>query len=152
MLLWLHTENAELRKMYDQHMQNAKIYSDSGVDLFVPTTYILHPHQVTIIPFDIQGQMYRKGTLSAYWLIPRSSISKTPLRMANNIGLIDSTYLGEIMMAVDNISDEPYVLEKGTRIAQLCAPNLKPIHVSFTEKELTNQGTRQKGGMGSTGL
>ena len=41
---------------------------------------------------------------TSYMLVPRSSISKTPLRMANSIGIIDAGYRGEIMAAVDNIS------------------------------------------------
>ena len=38
--------------------------------------------------------------------MPRSSISKTPLRMSNSVGLIDGGYRGEIMASVDNISDD----------------------------------------------
>ena len=41
----------------------------------------------------------------AYYLFPRSSISKTPLRMSNSIGLIDGGYRGEIMASCDNIKN-----------------------------------------------
>ena len=37
--------------------------------------------------------------------MPRSSISKTPLRLANSIGLIDGGYRGEIMAPCDNIKN-----------------------------------------------
>ena len=37
-----------------------------------------------------------------YMLVPRSSISKTPLRLANSIGIIDKSYRGKVMVKVDN--------------------------------------------------
>ena len=55
-----------------------------------------------------------------YYLYPRSSISKTPLRLCNSVGIIDAGYRGNIMAFVDNI-DEDYDL--GTRLFQLCDPN-----------------------------
>ena len=45
-----------------------------------------------------------------YFLMPRSSISKTPLRLCNSVGLIDAGYRGEIMAAVDNIKQEDYTI------------------------------------------
>ena len=47
----------------------------------------------------------------------RSSISKTPLRMSNSIGLIDGGYRGELKVYVDNISDDPFELKKGNRFS-----------------------------------
>jgi len=55
----------------------------------------------------------------AYYLFPRSSISKTPLRLANSIGLIDGGYRGEIVAMVDNIYDEDYEVKEGERYFQL---------------------------------
>lgn len=53
-------------------------------------------------------------------IIPRSSIgAKTPLRLSNSVGLIDSGYRGELGVLYDNISDDPYEIKAGDRIAQL---------------------------------
>ena len=82
-------------------------------------------------------------------LVPRSSISKTPLRMANSIGIIDAGYRGEIMAAVDNISDEDYMISPGDRLFQLVHPTLYPIHASV-ESNLSDT-ERGEGGFGSTG-
>ena len=57
--------------------------------------------------------------------MPRSSISKTPLRLANSIGLIDGGYRGEIMAMCDNIKTDSYTVEKGQRLFQIvcdCSP------------------------------
>lgn len=90
---------------------------------------------------------YNKPT--GYWLVPRSSISNTPLRMSNSIGLIDAKYRGYIMAKVDNLSEHSYHIAKGTRLFQLVGPTLEPI--TF---ELVNQlsdTSRGEGGFGSTG-
>lgn len=53
-------------------------------------------------------------------ILPRSSIgAKTPLRLSNSVGLIDSGYRGELGVLYDNTSDEPYNIHAGDRIAQL---------------------------------
>ena len=57
----------------------------------------------------------------AYFLMPRSSISKTPLRLANSIGLIDGGYRGELMAMCDNIKQEAYTVENGQRLFQIVA-------------------------------
>ena len=85
----------------------------------------------------------------AYYLMPRSSISKTPLRMSNSIGLIDGGYRGEIMASCDNIKDYTYKVEKGQRLFQIVSPDLSPIDYSLVDT-LTDT-TRGKGGFGSTG-
>ena len=81
--------------------------------------------------------------------MPRSSISKTPLRQCNSIGLIDAGYRGEIMAAVDNIKDKPFTLETGQRLFQLVAMDGSPIHFELVD-ELT-ETDRGEGGFGSTG-
>ena len=86
----------------------------------------------------------------AYYLLPRSSISQTPLRMANSIGLIDGGYRGEIMAVCDNIKTVDYTVEKGQRLFQLVATDSSAIEYELVETlEMTT--TRGIGGFGSTG-
>ena len=73
----------------------------------------------------------------AFYLYPRSSISRTPIRMSNSVGIIDSGYRGELMVVVDNINidGEPFVIKKGTRLFQICAPDLAPFeHVQIVNE------------------
>ena len=86
-----------------------------------------------------------------YFMFPRSSISKIPLRLANNVGIIDSGYRGELMAVVDNISDKDYIVEQGQRLFQLCTGDLTPFYNVKLVDEL-DQTTRGEGGFGSTGM
>lgn len=86
-----------------------------------------------IIPAHSYGNMIRTGVriqLPEGWLamiLPRSSMGvKTPLRLSNSVGLIDSGYRGELGVLYDNTSDEDYKIVNGDRIAQLLVmPNYR---------------------------
>ena len=86
---------------------------------------------------------------TSYMLVPRSSISKTPLRMANSIGIIDAGYRGEIMAAVDNRGDKDYMIVPGQRLFQIVHPTLCPFNVGVVDK--LSETDRGDGGFGSTG-
>jgi dUTPase len=100
-----------------------------------------------------------------YYLYPRSSISKTRMRMANSVGIIDSGYRGDIIAAVDTIgvfgsSDIWHVwketlmpIKKYDRYFQICAPDLSPFMVYIVDDEagLGEPTARGAGGFGSTG-
>ena len=80
---------------------------------------------------------------------PRSGISyKTPLRIANCVGTIDSSYRGEVGVIIWNSGAEPYTIKKGEKIAQMLIAPTPMITWEETEvKEDTDRGT---GGFGST--
>ena len=92
----------------------------------------------------------RTGT--GFYLYPRSSISKTVFRLANNVGIIDSGYRGNIGTYFDIISEQA-IIKKHQRLVQLCAPSLEPFYVQIIEDisdmpcSTTARGT---GGFGST--
>ena len=89
----------------------------------------------------------------AFYLYPRSSTgSKTPLRLANSVGIIDSGYRGDIMAVFDNISPQPFHVESNTRLVQICVPTLEPIIVTVVDTlEELGKTQRGSGGFGSTG-
>ena len=123
---------------------------NAGVDVFCPEDIIISPKSLaTTIDFKIVCALTVKGDYSAYYLYPRSSISKTPLRMSNSIGLIDKGYRGHIMAKVDNLSDSPYLIRAGERLFQICAPNLKRPTVCLGA--VSTDTIRGAGGFGSTG-
>jgi len=100
-----------------------------------------------------------------FYLYPRSSISKTRMRLANSVGIIDAGYRGDLIAAVDTIglfgsNDIWHVwketlspIKKYDRYFQVCAPDLSPflVHIVETEAELGTPTTRGAGGFGSTG-
>jgi dUTP pyrophosphatase len=119
---------------------------DAGFDLYVLEDISFSPGETKAIKLGISCEP-EDGR--AYYLFPRSSISKTPLRMSNSIGLIDGGYRGEIMAMCDNIKDVSYTAKKGQRLFQLVAADSSPIHYKMvTELTKTTRGT---GGFGSTG-
>ena len=75
--------------------------------------------------------------------------TKSPLRLANSVGIIDAGYRGNIMGIVDNISQEDFMIEAGSRMFQLCSPILSPI--SFQLSDELSETSRGEGGFGSTG-
>ena len=120
---------------------------DAGLDLYVLEDLHFEPGETKAIKLGISCEP-ENGI--AYYLFPRSSISKTPLRMANSIGLIDGGYRGEIMAVCDNIKSEAYTVKKGQRLFQLVATDSSPIQYELVEElEMTARGT---GGFGSTGM
>jgi dUTP pyrophosphatase len=123
----------------------------------ISTTSSTPSSLVPDLPFNVPAGFY---------LYPRSSISKTRMRLANSVGIIDAGYRGDIIAAVDTIglfgsNDIWHVwketlspIQKYDRYFQLCAPDLSPflVHIVDTEAELGAPTTRGTGGFGSTGV
>jgi dUTPase len=170
---------AELVTIYTEKIatHNKKVagvssYPDSGFDLFIPYDVSSHDFGYTDnrlslvtfrVPLGVKCAMSASAerTPVGYYLYPRSSIVKTPFRMANSVGIIDAGYRGEIMGVVDNIdvanNDTSTCLEKHmppmSRIFQICAPSLEPFFVRIVEHECELGVTeRGSGGFGSTGV
>ena len=116
------------------------------------------------------GKRFNTG----YYMYPRSSLSKTRLRLANSTGIIDSGYRGHLtgMFDVVNVDSEnsntnqliqdntqiysreaDFWGKKFDRYVQICAPGLVPILVEVVEtiEELGEETIRGGGGFGSTG-
>ena len=119
---------------------------DAGLDLYVLHTINISPGETLPIKLGIACEPVDGR---AYFLMPRSSISKTPLRLANSIGLIDGGYRGELMAMCDNVKAEPYTVEEGQRLFQIVACDCSPITYELVEE--LSETTRGIGGFGSTG-
>ena len=119
---------------------------DAGLDLFIIDSLTIPPGETAIIKSNIACENTDE---MPYLLMSRSSISKTPLRQCNSVGLIDAGYRGEIMAAVDNIKDIPYTVEPGQRLFQLVSMDGAPITFEIVSE--LSQTDRGDGGFGSTG-
>ncbi len=136
--------NDVVKEMYQTHGHFHE--GDAGLDLFIIDEQRIEPGQTVRIKLGIACENLDK---KPYLLMPRSSISKTPLRLCNSIGLIDAGYRGEIMAAVDNIKDKDHMLEQGQRLFQLVSMDGSPVSFELVD-ELT-ESERGMGGFGSTG-
>ena len=135
--------NAEVKQMYENHGYFHD--GDAGLDLFVINEQTISAGETTLIHLQIACENTENRP---YLVMSRSSIGKTPLRLANAVGLIDAGYRGEIMAVVDNIKKEDYTVEPGQRLFQLVAMDGSPIYFELVE-ELSDT-TRGGGGFGST--
>ena len=136
--------NKDIHKMYENH--NHFHQGDSGLDIYIIENQIINPGETIRLNLGISCENL---DAKSYFLMPRSSLSKTPLRLANSVGLIDAGYRGEIMAAVDNIKDISHHLEIGQRLFQIVAIHGSEIHFDLTDD--SSQTSRGKDGFGSTG-
>ena len=119
---------------------------DAGLDLYVLEDITFNSGETKLLKLGISCEP-KNG--KAYYLFPRSSISKTPLRMSNSVGLIDGGYRGEIMASCDNIKDFSFTVKKGERLFQIVAFDSSPISYALTDDLSSTE--RGDGGFGSTG-
>lgn len=106
---------------------------EPGKTVFVPTGLSLE------VPVGCAGLIYARSSLG----------SKRGLAPANKVGVVDSDYRGEVMVALHNHGQEPQTIVPGDRIAQLLiTPVLTPAYEEAAELTDTDRG---QGGFGSTG-
>jgi len=127
-------------------------YFDAGFNLISPTELDIEGFSTAKIDLGVRGAMTLAGAPVGYFLYPRSSTgTKTPLRLANSVGVIDSGYRGTYIAAFDNNRAVSFLVEKGQRLVQICPPNLTyPMRVELVE-DLDVNTVRGAGGFGSTG-
>lgn len=187
--IFVDSEDEELKKLYIEsaNKHNAKLvkdldFYDAGFDLYLPkNSHDEHScgtkffkknsnAHVNKVDFNIkccakmflidQKRFIYASQFTPFYTYARSSLSKTPLRLANNQGIIDAGYRGSLIGMFDcihtNTSDDSiydYYLDEYTRILQICAPGLVPIYVEIVDTfECLGPSTlRGSGGFGSTG-
>ncbi len=134
--------------------KNAKIptYGSNdaaGADICanIDTAITIKPHETVFIktglafaiPKGLVGLVYARSGLSC----------KQGLAPANKVGVIDSDYRGELMVALHNHSEEKRIINPNDRIAQIVfTPYIK---ASFIETDNLDETIRGNGGFGSTG-
>lgn len=122
--------------------------TDAAADLYAAKDIVIPAHSCgTKVPTELYIALPDRWFAA---ILPRSSIgAKTPLRLSNSVGIIDSDYRGEIGILYDNISDSDYTIHTGDRIAQML---VMPVH-QFNPVRVTTlpETERGDGGFGSTG-
>ena len=102
-------------------------------------TKIIHTGIAMEVPMGYAGLIYARSGLA----------TKKGLAPANKVGVVDSDYRGEVMVALHNHSIKAAEIEPGERIAQMViTPYLKGLYQEVENLEETKRG---EGGFGSTG-
>lgn len=134
-------ENAILPTYGTAFAAGADLYNLPGADVVIP------PHETVMIHTGLAMEL-PEGY--AGFLFARSGIaSKRGLAPANKVGVIDSDYRGEFMVALHNHSNEPATVAGGERIAQMCI--LPVVQGEFILADSLDETERGAGGFGSTG-
>ena len=153
----LRTKYVEAANKHNHKVDNTH-YPDAGFDLY-------QPYKIRLVAIDqlmcscdmkVKAAMYEGVQPVGYYMYPRSSISKTPLRLANSVGIIDSGYRGNLGAKFDE--KEGWVgweCEEYHRLLQICSGTLKPFRVEIVDnvEDLNKNGDTERGsgGFGSTG-
>ena len=149
----------EAAKNHNNKLFNDPCFYDAGFDLFLPKSNTsdsikFFTNTVNKVDFKVKccAKMFKRNNnkqfYTPFYTYARSSISKTPLRLANNQGIIDAGYRGEIKAKIRNLNPSNTEVLKHGKYFQIIAPDLKPIRVNIIQ-ELTNTD-RGEGGFGST--
>ena len=119
----------------------------AGYDLYARGSSAILPHQTHKVGTGIAVAL-PTGTFGA--VFARSGLAtKEGLRPANCVGVIDSDYRGEIIVALHNDTDETKYIKEGERVAQLVVIPYLPIQ--FYKQHTLDETQRGDGGFGSTG-
>ena len=119
----------------------ADIYAllDKPVTIAPGETVFIHTGLAIAIPEGIVGLNFARSGMA----------SKRGLAPANKVGVIDSDYRGEVMVALHNHGKEPQTIEHGDRVAQMV---FVPYYAAeFELREELSETLRGEGGFGSTG-
>ena len=170
LLLFVDSDDLNLKQLYINHANkhnsniSANPFYDAGFDLFLPKQEneykLLNNGTLKTLKIDFKvkccAKIYKSQNKvflnTPFYTYARSSLSKMPLRLANNQGIIDAGYRGNLIGMFDTY-EENYKLEDYTRLLQICAPSLIPIYVRIVDtlEELGEKTGRGEGGFGSTG-
>ena len=112
---------------------DADVVIEPGKTVFVPTGIAM------AVPRGYAGLIYARSSMGA----------KRGLAPANKVGVIDSDYRGEVMVALHNHGGEPQTVCHGERIAQLLVTAV--LAPAFEECDELDETVRGAGGFGSTG-
>lgn len=140
-----------------------KIINDSGYDLPAYETpssagmdvharlespVVLAPLQRALIPTGLRIQLPRGYECQ---IRPRSGLAlRHGISIVNTPGTVDADYRGEIGVVIINLSDTPFTVNPGERIAQMVIKEY--VHVEWEQVTRLDETVRGEGGFGHTGL
>lgn len=139
---------------YRVDVHNHENQENSGFDLLFADEVVIEKGTsiATLVHSGVCAEMVEDdGSSGAYMLVPRSSISRLPVRQHNGVGIIDRGYRGPIKIPITPTANVAVQIPKGARYFQLVHPSLKPFKVHIVSREDLSTSSRQSGGFGSTG-
>ena len=156
------TNDMQIVNHYKTFIEKNLERNDSGLDLpMISNGSVKMNAKGVILPLGVHIIALKNDRRVPYYLCPRSSLPlKTPLRLANSIGVIDCGYNGELKAIVDHCGGDQghaygannFEFKHGDRLFQVVSPTLEPHRsieiITSIDEYLTS---RNEGGFGSTG-
>lgn len=136
------------KKLTESAKEPTQKLGDACFDFYCPKDVVIPSFATGVmvptgLAFEIQNGYHMK-------LFMRSSYGvNSPLRLSNCVGIIDSSYRGEVKGMFDNLSNKDYVIKAGERFMQGLIE--KNIPVRFYNVGELSETERGEGGFGSTG-
>ena len=125
--------------------KNAMVNRDVGLDIPMQLSIVIPANSKS---FKINLD-FKTDPTHGYMILPRSSISKTNIRLANSVGIIDKKYRGDLMVVVDNIGSSDVLFQEGCCYFQIVSfdGNLPKYQI----EDVVTETSRGDGGFGSSG-
>ncbi len=122
----------------------------AGMDLYavLDEEKTIDKGEILLVPTGIAIELPSSDFVA--YIFARSGLAiKHGITLANSVGVIDSDYRGEVCVGLVNVSNTPYTITPGERIAQIV---ISPVSLMPTmEVETLSDTDRGTGGFGSTG-
>jgi len=136
----------EMKKLHDDvELPHYKRPGDAGMDLACREDHTLVPGEQHIFKLGF-AMAIPEGTVALIW-------DRSGLAAKHGItclaGVIDHTYRGEIGVVLMNVSNTPYEIKKGDRIAQMLLQHVHSVEVK--EVQELSDSVRGEAGFGSSG-
>lgn len=117
----------------------------AGYDLYSPDSGTIHPMQRLLLPLHISIQL----PVGTYGQIASRSGLALKYGIQVGAGVIDEDYRGNVGVLLFNVSDKPFVYQKGDRVAQLIVKSYESPTIQQVEQ--LEESKRGDGGFGSSG-
>ena len=122
--------------------------SDAAYDLRAAAPATIQPGRFLAVPTGVRLEMPQNY---AAQVRPRSGLAlRHGITVLNTPGTIDAGYRGEVQVILINHGEEPFVISRGDRIAQLLFEKLPDCQLRRSEE--LSQSDRGQNGFGSTGI
>lgn len=126
--------------------------SDAAFDVKSRVDTIIEPGKTSIVPLGFKIELpIEENYIWEAQIRPRSGLAaKNGIMVKNSPGTIDASYRGEVGCIVYNVSEEPFKITAGDRIAQMVITNIPKSTLEVTDS--LSETVRGDGGFGSTGV
>jgi dUTP pyrophosphatase len=144
----------ELKIVYLENYQGPDLFRKDGDGCFdlraaIPKPVTLLPGEIKKLPLGIKTEFPAGRVARVY---PRSGLGSRGITLANNVGIIDSSYRGEWMAPMINLGKEEYTIHPGDRILQAEMGRVLPVDFATVDEADLGLSDRGEGGFGSSGV